>query len=108
MLKDSQLTNLAPLLIEVLKTDYKIDVEGHTDDVPLYRVVDHERQTNWSLSGQRAASVLHHLKDYGFKDKRLRIVGYGSTVPKVKIKRKVGKRLKTARAQNRRVSLLIR
>jgi len=108
VLNSKQLTHLAPLLIEVLKTNYMIDIEGHTDDVPFYRLKGKMKETNWSLSGQRSSSVVHHLKDFGFPDKRLRIVGYGSTMPKISVKGKKGKILSSARSKNRRVSLLIK
>ncbi|MEZ4741598.1 MAG: OmpA family protein [Bdellovibrionota bacterium] len=108
LLNFKQMHNLDRLLSEILKTDYQIDVEGHTDDVPLYKIYGEERETNWSLSGKRSASVVHYLLDFGFPDKRLRIVGYGSTTPKVPINKKTGKQLYNARAQNRRVSILIR
>ena len=62
-LKPELLDPLEPLLATIDKTSYSIDVEGHTDDVPLKRFfkVDDERilETNWSLSGRRASSVIH-------------------------------------------------
>jgi len=108
VIKNDALASLAPLLNEIIKTKYRIDVEGHTDDVPYYRVVEGETETNWSLSGKRAGSVILHLRSMGFASGRLRAVGYADTRPVVDIKGKTGAELENARARNRRVSLLIR
>jgi chemotaxis protein MotB len=108
VIKDDAMASLEPLLKEIIKTKYHIDVEGHTDDVPYYRVVDGETETNWSLSGKRAGSVILHLRSMGFASGRLRAVGYADTRPVVDIKGKTGAELENARARNRRVSLLIR
>lgn len=103
---------LRPLLAEILATSYSIDVEGHTDDVPLYRYYTLDRQrvleTNWSLSGRRASSVIHALLDFGFAEQRLRLVGYASNRPLTDPQDKSGAALESARAENRRVSLLIK
>ncbi|SMF06352.1 OmpA/MotB family protein [Pseudobacteriovorax antillogorgiicola] len=110
--KEGALEPLTPLLETVKGTSYTIDVEGHTDDLPLYRFykVDDEKvlETNWSLSGRRAASVVHFLLQSGFKQDRLRLVGYASTRPLKSIKDKRGDELQAIRAENRRVSLLIK
>lgn len=107
-IKSEPLRIIEPLLQEILKTEYLIDVEGHTDDVPFYRVDEGEVETNWSLSGKRASSVILHLRRVGFSDRRLRAVGYADTRAVVNIKGKYGAELENARARNRRVSLLIR
>ena len=96
-----------PLFTDLLATEYRIDVEGHTDDVPLHRQHGDEIETNWSLSGRRAASVVHHLLEFGFSPTRVRIVGYADTKPKVDVSSKVDAELEMARSENRRVSLLI-
>ena len=56
----------------------------------------------------RAASVLQYILGFGISERRMRLVGYSNNRPKVSIKGKAGKKLKKARAENRRVSLLIR
>lgn len=108
VIKDEALASIAPLFNEIIKTDYLIDIEGHTDDVPLYKVVDGEVESNWSLSGKRASSVILHLRSLGFSSRRLRVVGYAYTRPVVDISGLSGVELDDARARNRRVSLLIR
>jgi chemotaxis protein MotB len=109
-IKKGSLEPLAPILLMLEKTKYTIDVEGHTDDVPLYRKEKQkeEIETNWSLSGRRASSVVHHLLSVGFASDRVRIVGYADTHPISDPAGKEGEELEQARAENRRVSLLVR
>jgi len=108
VIRDDALASLGPLLNEIHATEYRVDVEGHTDDVPYYRVVDGETDTNWSLSGKRAGSVILHLRSLGFSAQRLRAVGYAHTRPVVEVDGRTGTDLEEARARNRRVSLLVR
>ncbi|MGE0173848.1 MAG: flagellar motor protein MotB [Oligoflexales bacterium] len=110
ILKPGALEPLEPILQKVLKTKYEIDVEGHSDDRPFYRKGKEagDVETNWSLSGRRASSVVYHLMKMGFDKSRVRIVGYAQTKPKVEIKSLRGSALENARSKNRRVSLLVR
>ncbi|TQV81223.1 OmpA family protein [Exilibacterium tricleocarpae] len=108
IIKTDALRAIDPVLRVILKTDYLVDVEGHTDDVPYYRIIDNETVTNWSLSGKRASSMILHLGNLGFAPERLRAVGYAHTRPVVDVTGKRGPELEAARARNRRVSLLIR
>ena len=107
-LKKGSLRKINPILHEIRKTDYKIDIEGHTDDRNLYYVYKDNVETNWSLSGRRASTVVRYLMRLGFAKKRLRVIGYASNKPISIIKNKRGKALAKARAQNRRVSLLVK
>ena len=108
VIKDDSLDLLRPLMQKIVQTEYQIDIEGHTDDVPYYRIEDGEIDTNWSLSGKRASSVILYLRSVGFSSSRLRAVGYAHTRPVVATQGKKGDALEVARARNRRVSLLIR
>lgn len=73
-------------------------VEGHTDDVPL----DREGYDNWNLSTDRAVAVLHLLNQaFGIDQRRLAATGYGEFQPLV------DEPTELARAQNRRVELVI-
>jgi len=107
VIRGDSLVSLAPLFAVVKATDYRIDVEGHTDDVPYYRYEDGEVDTNWSLSGKRAGSVILHLRSLEFNPERLRAVGYADTRPVVDVGGLDAASLAEARAKNRRVSLLI-
>ncbi len=111
-IKPSALDPLLPLLKKIQDTSYTIDVEGHSDDQALHRVfkIDGEvnLETNWSLSGRRASSVINHLLDLGFQESRVRVVGYASTHPIQSVEGKKGDELTAARSVNRRVSLLVK
>jgi chemotaxis protein MotB len=96
------------VLKEILHTNYRIDIEGHTDDVAYYRIIDGEIITNWTLSGKRASSMALHMRLMGFPPERIRIIGYADTKPIVNPDGLHGKDLEKARSRNRRVSLLIR
>jgi len=108
IIKNSALQSFEPLLQKIKATDYFIDVEGHSDDMPFYRYNEGEIESNWSLSGKRASSVILHLRSLRFSSKRLRAVGYAHTRPIIKVQGKAGEELEAARARNRRVSLLIK
>ena len=108
IIKKDALESIAPLLKEIKATEYFIDIEGHSDDMAFYRYNEGEIESNWSLSGKRASSVILHLRSLRFSSRRLRAVGYAHTRPVVSVKGLIGDELEKARAKNRRVSLLIR
>ncbi len=105
--KTSILDPIIPVLTTIKSTKYKIDIEGHTDDRNYYRYQADSIDTNWSLSGRRASSVVHYLLNMGFDEKRLRIVGYAANRPKVSTENLIGDDLDHARSMNRRVSILV-
>lgn len=112
IIKSNALRSASPLLKRLLKTPYIIDVEGHSDDQYYYETKKTknglEIESNWSLSGRRASSVVQYLVDFGFPDSKLRIVGYAANKPKTPIGNiRTKNELKSARQQNRRVSLLV-
>ncbi|RZI42109.1 flagellar motor protein MotD [Herbaspirillum sp. HC18] len=84
---------------EVLKDDdHAIQVEGHTDSVPIRNA---QFPSNWELSAVRATSVVRLFIDGGIADKRLTAVGHGPTQP-------VGSNdTAEGRLRNRRVSVMI-
>lgn len=102
------LLSIDRVLRQILDTQYLVDIEGHSDDVAYYKVVDGEVSTNWTLSGKRAGSMALHMLDMGFSKHRLRTVGYADTRPVVDPTNKRGEVLAKARERNRRVSLLVR
>lgn len=111
-LKEGAIEPMMPLLELIQNTQYTIDVEGHSDDARLHRIYKIDGvpnlETNWSLSGRRASSVINVLLDKGFDGKRMRVVGYAETRPIQTVEGKEDEELEAARALNRRVSLLIK
>ncbi len=78
---------MIPVLNEIADTlkginfmDYRITVEGHTNDVApgagLYA-------SNWELSSARAARMVRFFIERGVKPNRMRAIGYADTRPKV-------------------------
>lgn len=66
-------------LAGVLKTlPNSIDVEGHTDNVPIS---NQQFPSNWELSAARAASVVHLFTRYGVEPRRLSSIGYAEYRP---------------------------
>lgn len=55
-----------------------IEVEGHTDDIPIFTP---QFPSNWELSGARASSVVRLFIDHGIAAERLRAVGLASYQP---------------------------
>ncbi len=92
-------TMLLSLLAEVLsKFPVPIQVEGHTDNVPIHTP---SFPSNWELSAVRAATVARLLSRHGVAPERLAATGYGETRPVASNERAEG------RAENRRVVLRI-
>lgn len=86
-------------LANVLKTlPNSIDVEGHTDNVPINNEVF---RSNWELSASRAASVVHLFTRYGVNPNRLSSIGYAEFRPVAKNDSSEG------RLRNRRVKVVI-
>lgn len=81
---------------------YFIDVEGHTDDVPINSA---RFPSNWELSAARASSVVRYFIELGIKPTRLKAAGYADTKPKVPNKDMFDEGIPENRAQNRRVGL---
>ena len=91
----------AAVLIEF--KDLKLEIQGHTDDVPLLPTKGSKFQNNQDLSQGRADSVRDYLVSKGVDTARLTTKGYGDTVPLDDPKALKGGKLNAARAKNRRV-----
>lgn len=86
-------------LAEALKTlPNSIDVEGHTDNVPIN---NEQFPSNWELSAARAASVVHLFTRYGVDPKRLSSIGYAEFRPIASNDTSAGK------LRNRRVKVVV-
>ncbi len=58
--------------------DKRIQIEGHTDNVPIGGRLQEKFPTNWELSASRALAVVHFLQDeVGIPASRLSGAGYG-------------------------------
>lgn len=75
-----------------------IEVEGHTDDIPIMTA---QFPSNWELSSARASSVVRLMINNGVPEKRLAVVGLASNQPLVPNDSPEN------RARNRRVSITV-
>ena len=91
-------TPLKKLAAVLKKLPNHIDVEGHTDNLPINTPV---YPSNWELSASRAASVVHLFAQQGIPPDRLAAIGFGQFRPKGDNKTLKGRR------QNRRVKVVI-
>ncbi len=82
----------------VKNNDNLIQIEGHTDNVPIR---SSQFPSNWELSSARAASVVRLFAEVGIAPQRLVVIGYADQRP-VETNDKV-----EGRARNRRVTLNI-
>jgi chemotaxis protein MotB len=76
--------------------NYKVAVEGHTDDLPIY----YRFPSNWELSTARASRVVRYFIEKGIPPQRFKAVGYADTKPVVP------NTSMENRAQNRRVEFV--
>ena len=77
----------------------KIQVEGHTDNVPLLGAS--YPSNNWQLSSARALDVVTHMTTHGIRPEKLSANAYGEFDPFA------GNDDPQGQAQNRRIELLI-
>ena len=83
---------------------YEIEVEGHTDDVPIQSEV---YPSNWELSGGRAANIVRFFIADGLKPQILKASGYADVKPKVPNVDPQGNPIPSNRELNRRVAIRI-
>lgn len=84
--------------------EYLIDVEGHTDNVPINT---QQYPSNWELSTARATNIVRSFLNEGINPKKLRASGFADTRPKVSNYNADGTPNTQSQAQNRRVTIYI-
>lgn len=89
------LADAAKVLVE---NDFAIEVEGHTDNLPISTP---KFPSNWELSSARASSVVRLFIDQGIPAKRLKAVGSADNQPVESNDTAEG------RARNRRVTITV-
>lgn len=97
-LSDGSVAALSAVAEVLRNDDHAIQVEGHTDSVPIRTAVF---PSNWELSAVRASSVVRLFVDGGIAEERLSAVGHGATRPVESNETAQG------RLRNRRVSVQI-
>lgn len=99
------LDRIAQLLtLSFASSNYKVEIEGHTDDVPI---ATQRFPSNWELSSARASAVVRFLISRGVAADRLSAIGYADTKPLVPNRDATGKLIPENQARNRRVMIRI-
>jgi len=98
------LDRVAQLVSLMGVTNYSIEVEGHTDDVPISTK---QFPSNWELSASRAAAVVRWLISRGIDPERMRAVGYGDTQPLEPNIDETGEAIPENREINRRIVIKV-
>jgi chemotaxis protein MotB len=97
-------TGLVKKLANLLKRmpdRYRVDVEGHTDDVPIATA---RFRNNWELAAARALTVRESLEQDGVPDERLSITAFADTRPAKAVETDT---LDERRRRNRRVVIRV-
>jgi chemotaxis protein MotB len=84
---------------QLAKAGHRIEVEGHTDNVPIGGALGRTYPTNWELAGARAARVVRLFEEQGLERERMAAVSFGEMHP-------VASNADAAsRAKNRRIEI---
>lgn len=80
-LKPSGRDVLQRLAQEFSRSSGRIEVIGHTDDVPIRGTLSRKFPSNWELGAARAAAVVRFFEEFGVPGARLSAVSRGSGTP---------------------------
>ncbi len=72
---------LEKVATQVAGTPHRVEVEGHTDDVPITGALASRFPTNWELAAARAARVVRLLEQGGIAGSRMRAVSRSAFDP---------------------------
>ncbi len=98
----STLKEVTQVIRETSHKTHMVEVEGHTDDVPINT---EKFPSNWELSSARATNVVRYLLAQGIEKERLKAAGYADSRPKEKLE---ASSLGQQREGNRRVVIFVR
>jgi len=96
----SSLTDLSAIIQGLGEEDYIVEVEGHTDNVPISTA---KFPSNWELSSLRAVNVAKLFEVMGVKKNQLSAIAYADTRPKQPNLDSNGIAIPENQATNRRV-----
>jgi chemotaxis protein MotB len=98
----STLKEVTQVIRETSHNTHMVEVEGHTDDVPIHT---EKFPSNWELSSVRATNVVKYLLAQGIEKERLKAAGYADSRPKEK---STTASIAEQREANRRVVIFVR
>ncbi|MDH3213098.1 MAG: OmpA family protein [Myxococcales bacterium] len=87
---------------QVKNASGRVEVTGHTDNVPIRGGPTARYPTNWELGAARAASVVRILQDQGVEGTRLQALSAGEYRPRASNETEQG------RQRNRRIEIRLR
>jgi chemotaxis protein MotB len=90
---------LARVAERVREIPHGVEVQGHTDNVPIH---SERYPTNWELAGARASRVVRLLEERGVAPDRLYAVSHGEHSPVAPNDSEIG------RAKNRRIEITLK
>ena len=99
-----KLKRVADYLAKLDPKSFRIDVEGHTDDVPIRTP---RFPSNWELSAARSTAVVRFFIGAGLDPTKLRALGFADTRPKKPNRYEDGRAIPLNQAMNRRVVVKI-
>ncbi len=99
-----KLDRVAQLVTLMGVQNYMVEVEGHTDDIPI---ATKQFPSNWELSSSRAAAVVRFLISRGVDRTRMMAIGMSDTQPKAPNRDEGGQSIPENQAANRRVVIRI-
>jgi len=106
-LKDDATDTLSQVSIalgDVDLNEYRITVEGHTDDIPIRST---RFPSNWELSAGRATAVVRALIEGGLDRTQVSALAYGDTRPVADNRNAQGQPIPVNRERNRRVVIRV-
>lgn len=86
-------------------SNFEIEVEGHTDDIPMQSA---RYESNWELSSHRATNVVKLLIKSGIKPSTVKASGFADSRPLVPNRDANGISIPENQEKNRRVSIYVR
>ncbi len=98
------LEKMAQTLLAPRYQFYTIEIEGHTDDVPINTP---RYPSNWELSASRAAGIIRFLITQEMDPSRMKATGYADTQPKAPNRGPDGAAIPDNQSANRRVALRV-
>jgi chemotaxis protein MotB len=98
-LNDSGVAVLRKVASRVESVPHRVEVQGHTDDVPVSGRLAKRFPSNWELAGARAGGVVRVLAGAGIPETRLTAVSFGEFMPVASNETDEG------RALNRRIEI---
>ncbi len=98
------LEKIAEMLLAPKYRFYNVEVEGHTDDIPIHT---DRFPSNWELSAGRASAVVRYYISKKMDPERLKVTGFADTRPKLPNRDENGKSIRENQAANRRVNIRV-